>query len=180
MNPRLFHSCLLSLVLTAAALRGADSKYAPLAYQPLCPQGQALVDMEMARHPELKILTLHVTPRGVSVDADKERRLFFSNIGRVSKMDADVDAEVYRSDKELVEVVKDPTPPSTNFSITASPKYEVLTILRDDKGNRIGLIVMVFPYHENFDLEQYHKIALLITKELNERISSKDGMFDPA
>ena len=158
----------------------AENKYAPLAYQPLCSFGQALVDVEVARHPELKILTVHVTPRGVPVDTDKERRLFFSNIGRVGKMDAGPDAQVYQSNRELVEIEKDPAPASTNFSITATPKYEVLEILRDRAGNRIGLVVMVFPYHENFDLEQYHKIALQVAKALSERISSKDGLFDPA
>jgi hypothetical protein len=166
-----------ALMTTAVA---ADQKYAPLTYQPLCNLGQALVDMEVARHPELKILTVHVTPRGIPADTDSERRLFFSNIGRVSKVDAGVDAEVYRSNKELIEIEKDPAPPSTNFSITAAPKYEVLEILRDRNGNRLGLIVMVFPYHDNFDLEQYHKVALLVAKELGERISKKDELFDPA
>lgn len=180
MKAPLLPSCILWLAAAAATAHAVDAKYAPLSYQPICSQGQALVDMEVARHPELKILTLHVTPHGVPADTDNERRLFFSNIGRVSKVDAGVDAEVYRSDKELVEIEKDPAPPSTNFSITASPKYEVLEILRDKNGTRIGLIVMVFPYHDNFDLEQYHKVALQVARELNERIASKDGLFDPA
>lgn len=146
----------------ASTIFAAENKYAPLAYQPLCSFGRALVDVEVARHPELKILTVHVTPRGVS------------------KMDAGPDAQVYQSNRELVEIEKDPSPASTNFSITATPKDEVLEILRDRAGNRIGLVVMVFPYHENFDLKQYHKIALQVAQELSERISSKDGLFDPA
>jgi hypothetical protein len=180
MKAPLFPSCLLWLTAVAATAHAADAKYSPLAYQPICSQGQALVDMEVARHPELKILTLHVTPRDVPVDVDSERRLFFSNIGRVSKVDAGPDGDVYRSDKELIEIEKNPAKPSTNFSITATPKYEVLEILRDKNGARIGLIVMVFPYHENFDLEQYHKVALQVARELNERIASKDSLFDPA
>ena len=61
----------LVLALLAASLlvtvRAADSAgaYPPLKYKPLCSHGQALVDMEMARHPELKLITVHITPLGV-------------------------------------------------------------------------------------------------------------------
>ena len=136
--------------------------------------------MEVARHPELKILTVHVTPPGVAAAVDRERRLLFSNIGRIGKVDNDADGEVFRGGIEVVEVLKDPAPPSTNFSITAAPKYEVLDILKDQSGKSIGLIVMVFPYHENFDLEKYHAIAKAVVSELNSRVPAKDDLFKPA
>ena len=159
---------------------GAPNNFAPLNYTPMGTYGQALVDMEVALHPELKILTVHVTLPGVDASVDSERRLMFSNIGRIGKVDNETDGEVFRGGIEVVEVLKDPAPPSTNFSITATPKYEVLDVLRDRAGNKIGLIVMVFPYHENFDLEKYHAVAKAVVRELNSRVSTKDDLFKPA
>lgn len=173
---------LLPLAGFGVAIQSAEtaSKYAPLTYTPLCNYGQALVDMEMAKHPELKILTVHVTPPGIAPEIDKERRLMFSNIGRIGKIDNDLDSEIFKGGKEVVEVLKSPTPASTNFSITATPKYEVWNILKDKSGKNIGLIVMVFPYHENFDLEQYHAVAKAVVEELNSRTTTKDDLFKPA
>ena len=182
---QILHSTLRTTVLLAGLVASAlaaetPNKFAPLAYTPLCNYGQALVDMEVARHPELKILTVHVTPPGVAAVDDRERRLLFSNIGRIGKVDNDADGEVFRGGIEVVEVLKGPAPPSTNFSITAAPKYEVLNILKDQSGKSIGLIVMVFPYHENFDLEKYHAIAKAVVSELNSRVPAKDDLFKPA
>ncbi|MEO6874894.1 MAG: hypothetical protein ABI222_08735 [Opitutaceae bacterium] len=154
--------------------------FAPLTYTPQGNYGQALVDMEMARHPELKILTVHVTPPGVAATADAERRLLFSNIGRIGKVDNAADGEVFRGGVEVIEVLKEAAPPSTNFSITAAPKYEVVEILQDATGAKIGLIVMVFPYHENFDLGKYRTVAQAVARELNRRVTTKDGLFKPA
>jgi hypothetical protein len=67
-----------------------------------------------------------------------------------------------------------------NFSITATPKYEVLGMLRTKSGEKIGLVVMVFPWHKDFDLEIYHRIAQTICREFSARITSKDDLFAPA
>jgi hypothetical protein len=179
------YSSLLAVALIAGfapALHSAESgnKYAPLTYTPMSTYGQALVDMEVAAHPELKILTLHVTPPGIAVDVDKERRLMFSNIGRIGKVDDPVGAKIFRSDTDDIVIKKEAPPPSTNFSITAAPKYEVGTQLKDASGKPIGLAVMVFPYHENFDLEVYHRIAQSVAADLSSRVKSKDDLFRPA
>jgi hypothetical protein len=179
--PRSTFLASIALVMAASGHAApSPGAYPPLPYQPMGTDGQALVDMEVLKHPELKILTVHVTPPGVAPDVDKERRLMFSNIGRVGKIDNDGDAEVFRAGKELVEVLTEESPPSTNFSITASPKYEVLVPLNDASGKKIGLIVMIFPYHQNFDLESYHQIARDVTAELSSRVKSKDDLFRPA
>jgi len=173
----------LVLLLSTGGLLAVETPnpFAPLAYRPLGNCGQALVDMEMARHPELKILTIHLTPTGVAPESDRERCLMFSNIGRIGKVDNDEDGAVFRAGKESVEVQKDPAPASTNFSITATPKYEVLEILRDKFGQKIGLIVMVFPFHEDFDLEKYHAVAKAVAEELHARMTdNKDDLFKPA
>ncbi|MDD3179632.1 MAG: hypothetical protein PHQ04_04695 [Opitutaceae bacterium] len=183
MKNKLLHLFSAALaVCFATTLRSAESsnKYAPLAYTPLGNYGQALVDMEMAKHPELKILTIHVTPPGIPADVDNERRLMFSNIGRIGKLDSIEDSKIFKGGKEVVEAFKNPAPPSTNFSITATPKYEVWNILKDQFGKDVGLIVMVFPYHENFDLEKYHEVAKTVVEELNSRMTTKDDLFKPA
>ena len=176
---------LCGAVLLAAGirtLRAADAAnpYAPLAYKPLCNLGQALADVEVAKHKELKILTLHVTPLGSPVEGDGNRHLFFGNIGRIGKVDDADDDKAFRTGQEVVEVQDKPAPPSLNFSITATPKYEVLGILKTKDGTNIGLCVMVFPYHKDFDLETYHKIAQTVCDELSSRIDSKDSLFAPA
>src|SRR5258706_14609638 len=127
----------------APVLHSAEpsNKYAPLTYMPMSTYGQALVDMEVAKHPEIKILTIHVTPSGVPAETDKERRMMFSNIGRIGKVDDPVGAEIFRSNKDDVVIKKDPAPPSMNFSITATPKSEVGTQLKNASGTTIGLIV---------------------------------------
>ena len=177
---RMFGAAILSVFSMASLSAQATNKYAPLAYTPMSTYGQALVDMEVAKHPELKILSVHVTPRHVSPAVDKERRLMFSNIGRIGKVDNDEDGAVFRGGKEVVNIEKDPAPPSMNFSITATPKYEVMELLKDKTGKNVGLIVMVFPYHENFNLEAYHAIAKAVAAEVNSRVGSKDGLFKPA
>jgi hypothetical protein len=178
------HSALFIFALAAGSISSLHaeeaSKFAPLAYTPMGMYGQALVDMETSKHPELKILTVHVTPPGIAPEVDKERRLMFSNIGRIGKVDNDEDGATFRAGKEVVEVQKNPAPPSTNFSITATPKYEVLTPLNDKSGKKVGLIVMVFPYHDNFDLEKYHAIAKEVAADLSSRTISKDALFKPA
>jgi len=180
LTAQLAGAILAGFVVSFSFAAETPGQFAPLAYTPMGNYGQALVDMEMARHPELKILTVHVTPPGVAASVDQERRLMFSNIGRIGKVDNAADGDAFRGGVEVVEVAREPAPPSTNFSITAPPKYEVLGILRDKSGRNIGLIVMVFPYHENFDLEKYHAIAKAVVQELNSRVPSKDDLFKPA
>ena len=55
-----------------------------------------------------------------------------------------------------MEIFKDPSPPSTNFSITANPKYEVLDVLRDKAGNkrwnrRVEKIIGILSSLVNYD-----------------------------
>jgi hypothetical protein len=171
---------LRSLASNASAADSASNAYTPLAYHPLGTYGQALVDVEIAKHPELKILTVHVTPPGVSPDKDGDRRLMFSNIGRIGKVDNAEDDAVFRGGKEVVEIQKTPAPKSTNFSITATPKYEVIDLLKDKSGKNIGLIVMVFPYHAGALLDTYHQVAQQVTAELNGKVSDKEELLAPA
>ena len=176
----------LALALFAASLlvtvRAADSAgaYPPLKYQPLCSHGQALVDMEMARHPELKLITVHITPLGVPADANAERRILCSSIGRFGKPDAGPDAEVFNTNAEQVEIDKKLAPGANPFGPTAAPKYEVMAPLYDQAGDKIGIIVVVFPWKAGDDVAQKHATALKIRDEFKERTASKDDLLRPA
>jgi hypothetical protein len=160
--------------------QGAASKYAPLPYPPRGLHGQALVDMELAKHPELKLLILHVTPPGVPADSDKDRAIMFSDIGRIGKPDNDEDIGVFRSRQEHVEAQATAGTKVPPWSITAPPKFEVLTILYDRAGNAIGLAGIIFPYKQGDDTAKLTTLAHEIRDDLKTRIDSKDQLFDPA
>ena len=185
---KLFASVICGAALVAGAsspLSAADASnpYAPLAYKPLCKLRPSARTTSRSSESTLrwsKSSTLHVTPPGVAVDVDTDRHLFFGNIGRIGKLDNADDGEAFRGGKEVIELQDKPSPPSPNFSITAAPKYEVLGMLRTKSGEKIGLTVMVFPYHVGTDVEVYHKIAQTICDELASRIDDKEQLFAAA
>jgi hypothetical protein len=156
--------------------------YPPLTWAPAGMHGQALVDREMAKHPEIKVLTFHVTPAGVPANDDTKRAIWFSSIGRIGKLDigAPIDIEVYRENKEITEEVKDAPPPPPYFYDTAPPKYEVLAPLLDKNGVSTGIVVYVFPYKPGQDVSGYYKIAKQSLSDLKASIASKDDLFRPA
>ncbi len=172
-----------AMLLAGTSLLRAQAvpeKYAPLPYTPRGLYGQALVDMELAKHPELKILVLHVTPPGIPAESDKDRGIMFSDIGRIGKPDNDEDIGVFRSRKENIEAQLAPGPGVNPWSITSAPKFEVLAILYDRAGTAIGLAGIIFPYKQGDDTKKLTKIAHEIQEDLKSRIESKDKLFDPA
>ena len=167
---------------SASALRSEDAstKYAPLAYAPAGNYGQALVDMEMAKHVELKLITLHVTPKGVAADSDKDRCIMFSTIGRIGKHDNQEDIDIFKAGQEKTEIATDPAPGVPSWSPTSTPKFEVMAPLQDSSGKSIGLAVIVFGYKKGEDTDKFIKIAHDIRDEIKDRTPSKDALFDPA
>lgn len=167
---------------SGSALRSEDAanKFAPLTYAPAGNLGQALVDMEMAKHPELKLITLHVTPKGVAADSEKDRCILFSTIGRIGKHDNQEDLDVVKAGQEKTEVATDPAPGVPSWSPTSTPKFEVLTPLLDSSGKTIGLAVIVFAYKKGDDTGKFTKAAHDIRDEIRDRTPSKDALLDPA
>jgi len=156
----------------AATLRSEEvsHEFAPLNYAPLGNYGQALTDMELAKHPEIKFIAIHVTPNGMG-DSPQKRCIMFSNIGRIGKPSMEEAVEVGVNNKESAAIkTKAPEP----------PKYQVMTPLVDKAGEAIGLIVLIFPYKEGEDVGNYHNVAEIVKAELKDRISSKDELFKPA
>jgi hypothetical protein len=179
---RRFHAIVAAaaLALAGAGLRAQSGSYAPLDYTPQGNVGQALVDMEMARHPELKLITIHVTPKGVSPDADKDRCILCSSIGRIGKHDNQEDIDVYRAGKETTELATRYAKNVSPWSVTQAPKYEVATPLLDNAGDKVGLLVIVFGYRKGDDTSKFDSIAHQIRDDIKERIASKDDLLAPA
>jgi len=182
MKPLIQHLIAAALVSGLAATLHPEemsNKFAPLSYIPLGNVGQALTDMEVAKHPEIKIIAIHVTPNGIA-DSPQKRCIMFSNIGRIGKPSMEEAVEVGVSNKETADIKTEDEHPSPFFVITAPPKYQVMTPLVNKAGEAIGLIVLVFPYKEGDDVGKCHDIAESIKAELKSRISSKDDLFKPA
>jgi len=171
-----------ALSLSAFALRAEDAPrtYAPLDYAPMGNKGQAIVDMEMARHPELKLITVHITPVGISPDSDKDRCILCSSIGRIGKHDNEEDIGIYKQGVEKTEAATETVKGVPMWSVTQAPKYEVLTPLLDKSGTKAGLLVVVFGYHPGEETAKYDRIAHEIRDDFQKASASKDDLLAPA
>ncbi|MDB6093488.1 MAG: hypothetical protein JWM32_1050 [Verrucomicrobia bacterium] len=163
----------------SAAAKPAHS-YAPLPFKPLGNHGQALVDMEMEKHPELKLIAVHVTLPGVPADAATGRYMMFSSIGLVGKPDGANDLALFQTKKEKTRLSKDVPPGTLLYRPTSQPKYAVLTPLLNSAGEAIGLMGIVFPYAEGDDTKKYDEIAHAVRDDFMHRIAAKDDLFKAA
>jgi RNase H-fold protein (predicted Holliday junction resolvase) len=124
---------------------------------------QKLVEESMARHPDVIILVMHVTPPN-----DGENVILGSNIGRVGKKADEDDMRVIETGKPNLEVN------------TAGDRFEVELVLQDVGGNTIGALGVVFPYKAGDDKAKRQKQAEQIRDELRKQIPSAAKMFEPA
>jgi hypothetical protein len=168
--------------LSLAPLSGfaASGLYGKLDYTPRGNLGQAIVDSEMAAHPELKLITLHVTPIGVSPDADDQRFILCSSIGRIGKHDNQEDIDAYKAGKEILETDVTINQAVPMWSATQAPKYEIMTPILTKSGEKVGLAVFVFGYKPGDDTSKYVKIAHRIRDDIRAAISAKDDLLQPA
>lgn len=177
----LLAAVLVSLATPARSIPPDNpNPYAPLPYKPVGNYGQAIVDMEMLKHPEVKLLTLHITPLGVPADSDKDRMMLCSSCGRIGNPDSDHDIGIFNSGKELVEWEKEPKATQKPWFPQAAPKYGVVEHIRTKSGDSVGLAAIVFPWKEGDDIAAYRKIAYEIMTDIKERIETKDDLLKPA
>jgi hypothetical protein len=175
----------ISAVLTGHALLAQPNKFAPLPYTPRGTYGQALVDLEVYKHPELKQLALHTTPAGFPTGADADiqhcnRCIVASNFGRIGSLDIQEDYDVVHSGKELTAVEAKLNPKTPWYSPTSPPKYEVLARLYDSSGQVIGVVYVSFGYKEGDDVGRFTALAHEVADELKQRVPNKDALFKPA
>ena len=125
---------------------------------------QALIDREVAAHPELLTLVMHVTPpkssENIIIAANKKERLG-------QKADPD-DLEVINTGKPLKEVNE------------AGDRFEVQVRLQDASKRTVGGLEMAFPYKKGDDKAKLYKTAQMIQSELARRISHVANLLEPA
>jgi predicted membrane-bound mannosyltransferase len=141
---------------------------------------QKLVDEAMAKHPEVVVLSMHVTPphktenviiassvrpQSPPRSSPLHHKTQPAWIGRRS--DAD-DERAMSSGKSNLEVNK------------AGNHIEITVPLQDHSGNTIGAVGAVFNYKEGDDKGKDKKVAEQIRDEWRAQISNKDSLFEPA
>jgi hypothetical protein len=173
----LFKSALAAAITTVVALgstaaHAADKNWTPPAHKIY---GQQLSDDTMARHPELLSITLHGTPPGA-----KEVYTMFAGSypERVGNADDPDDIDVIKKGITIVD-------PRWNRTKDDPKKVVILMPMRNAAGENIGLVVYAFknpPANPNTSAHEldYLKKATVLRDELQTKIASYNGLFDPA
>src|SRR6516164_7893165 len=122
---------------------------------------QKLVDETLAKHHELLILVMHVTPPNSS-----ENTIIASNIGRIGKKADEDDLRVINTGKINLEVNE------------KGDHFEVELVLQDQSGNTIGALGTVYRYKAGDDKAKFQRTAEQIRDELGRQIPSKESLFE--
>ena len=123
---------------------------------------QKLVDETLAKHKNVVIMALHVTP-----PSKTDNVIIASNIGRIGKKADEDDLRVIETGKPNLEVNK------------KGDHYEVELVLEDQSGKTIGAAGIVFNYEKGREAE-YQKNAELIRDEMKQQTPSLAKLFEPA
>ncbi len=134
----------------------------PYSQTPTNTYAQKLVDETMARHPDLQILALHITPPNST-----ENIILASSIGRIGKKGDEDDLEVMKTGKPLLEVH------------ISGKRFEVELQLHDRNGKTIGAVSTVFAYKPGDDKSQFQKQAEMIRSEIEKKIPSVTKLVEP-
>lgn len=122
---------------------------------------QKLLDKTLAKHREVVVMAMHVTPPGKS-----DNEIIASNIGRIGKT-ADVDdLRVINTGKANLERNK------------KGDHFEVELPLQDRAGKIIGAVGIVFMYKPDHE-KGFQKRAEAIRDEMRKQISSVAELFEP-
>lgn len=134
--------------------------------------GQALCDQIMADHPELISVTFHGVPPGTTDVYTMFAGSFPERIGNADDPD---DVMVIKTGITILD-------PRWHRAHDPVAKFVVMTPLRDASGENIGLIVLAYhnpPDSGRTDLN-YFMAARVLRDELQAKIPSYAGLFDPA
>ena len=123
---------------------------------------QKLLDETLAKHKDVVIMAMHVTPPGKT-----ENVIIASNIGRIGKKADEDDLRVIETGKPNLEVNK------------KGDHYEVECVMRDHSGKTIGAVGIVFMYQKGKEAE-YKKNAEQIRDEMKEQTPNLSKLFEPA
>lgn len=154
--PRAKNTTLLILILAAC---GA-SLFAR-AQQEKKIYAQKLLEETLAKHKEVVIMAMHVTPPGKN-----ENVIIASNIGRIGKKADEDDLRVIETGKPNLEVNK------------KGDHFEVELTLQDQSGQTIGAVGIVFNYEKGKEAA-FQKNAEQIRDEMKQKTSTLEKLFEP-
>ncbi len=149
-------------VVAAAAVMSAAS--AAQAEPAAARYAQTLVDREVKLHPDVAVLTMHVTPPKSTTNI-----IIAANVPRLIGKAADADdLKVINTGTPLLAVNP------------AGDHYEVQLPLLDANRRRLGSLGVVFPYKAGDDKAGFAAEATRIRDELSRRISHVGNLMEPA
>jgi hypothetical protein len=122
---------------------------------------QKLLDDTLAKHKEVVIMAMHVTPPGKT-----ENVIIASNIGRIGKKADEDDMRVINTGKPNLEVN------------TKGDHYEVELVMQDQSGKTIGAVGIVF-MNEKGKEQEFLKKATQIRDEMKAQTPTIARLFEP-
>src|SRR5712691_9981696 len=147
---------LLTLVLLFGTVFFASAQEGKKIY------AQKLLDETLAKHKEVVIMALHVTPPGKT-----ENVIIASNIGRIGKKADEDDLRVIETGKPNLEVNK------------KGDHFEVELVMQDQSGKTIGAVGIVFNYEKGKEAE-FQKNAEQIRDEMKQKTPALAKLFESA
>ena len=122
---------------------------------------QQLLDATLAKHKEVVIMAMHVTPPGKA-----DNVIIASNIGRIGKKADEDDLRVIHTGKPNLEVNK------------TGDHFEVELVLEDQSGKTIGAVGIVF-MNEKGKGAEFQKKAEQIRDEMKQQTPTIEKLFEP-
>jgi len=122
---------------------------------------QKLLDETLAKHKDVVIMAMHVTPPGKT-----ENVIIASNIGRIGKKADEDDMRVIETGKPNLEVNK------------KGDHFEVELVLQDQSGKTIGAVGIVFMYEKGKEAE-FQKRAEQVRDEMRQKTPTIAKLFEP-
>jgi hypothetical protein len=122
---------------------------------------QKLLDDTLAKHKEVVIMAMHVTPPG-----KPDNVIIASNIGRIGKKADEDDMRVINTGKPNLEVN------------TKGDHYEVELVMQDQSGKTIGAVGIVF-MNEKGKEQEFLKKATQIRDEMKAQTPTVAKLFEP-
>ena len=150
-------ACLLALLMVCGAAPRASAQAGKKTY------AQKLVDETIAKHPDVVVMAMHVTPPNSA-----DNVIIASNIGRIGKKADEDDLRVIHTGKPNLEVNK------------TGDRFEVEMALQDASGRTIGAVATVFHYKAGDDKAALQKKGERIRDELRKKILTMDKLFETA
>lgn len=169
MKRTLFAALALATGLGSVSALSAQTATPPSPWGPLKIQhvdaktyAQKLVNDTLAKHPDIIIMAMHVTPSGKKVN-----EIIASNIGRIGKPGDEDDQRVIDTGKANKEVN------------TAGDHFECEAPMRDKAGRIIGAVGIVYMYKPGDDKQALAKKAMAVQAEMQAQTPSRAALFAP-